>query len=614
MHDDFLSRALVFLGATLICVPIAKRLGVGSVLGYLLGGVMIGPFVLGFIGAEGEDIMHVSEFGVVMMLFLVGLELQPSSFWKMRKAILGMGLTQVVFTSLVLFAVLFWGFGFGTTPALVAALAFSMSSTAIALQTLKEKGLSNTPGGRASFAVLLMQDIAVIPILALLPLLAVSGSSATHSSGNGWLSLGLIAAVLLAGKYLINPFLRLIARTRTRELFTASALLIVIGVAWLMQVAGISAALGTFLAGVMLANSEYRHELESDVDPFKGLLLGLFFTAVGSTINFRLMAENPGMVAGLVLAVMTVKIMVMLFIGRSARLRSDQRLLFSIYLCQVGEFAFVLFSAATQGGLLNEYLSGICIAVTTVSMALSPLLIFINERFIDPRFGVKESAPEKEADKVHEKNKVIIAGFGHFGSTVGRFLRANGVDATILDNDSEQVDFLRRIGLRVYYGDATRLDLLKSAGAEEATHLIITLGSEESSHLLVETAKKHFPHLRIFVRSRNRFHTYELMSLGINQSYRESLHTSVYMAADVLKDLGHRHYTAWRKAQDFIRYDEAALNRLSAHWKDKERYVVSARAEIELQEELLREDALFISKLEEDNAWDSEPLRQGAKN
>jgi len=615
MGTHFLQQAIVFLGAALICVPIAKRLGIGSVLGYLFAGVLIGPFVLKFVGSEGEDVMHASEFGVVMMLFLIGLELNPKSFWSMRKAILGLGGGQLLATTGILFVLLWWVFGWPFGTSFVMAAAFTLSSTAIALQTVKERGLGDSQAGQASFAVLLMQDIAVIPLLALLPLLALQEATVTSESGSGLkvlTSLGAIGFLVVAGRWLVNPFLRSIARTRVRELFTASALLLVIGVAYLMQLAGLSAALGAFLAGMLLANSEYRHELESDMEPFKGLLLGLFFTAVGSTINFNLIREEAGLLFLLVGLVLLVKTAVLLAVGKKFDLKTDQNLLFAFLLCQVGEFAFVVLAAAGQLNLLDKHILEMGMAVTTVTMVLSPILLFLNERFLTPQFGTTEAPNARQADTVYEKNKVIIAGFGHFGSTVGRFLRAAGVETTILDHDSDRVDLLRKMGFKVYYGDSTRFDLLKSAGADDALYLISAIDSEEDSHKLVDVVRKHFPHLQLFVRTKHRFHTYDLLAKGPVKTYRESLHSSVYMGVDVLHAMGFRNYTATRKAQEFIKYDESAIEKLAKEWVDKERYVLSAREEIELQEKLLREDVRFISNLEEDNAWDSDALRTEA--
>ena len=612
MQGDILQQATVFLAATLVSVPIAKKLGLGSIIGYLVAGVIIGPFVLGFIGEEGEDLMHASEFGVVMMLFLIGLELNPQSIWKMRKIILGMGLSQMALTTISMFSILFWIFNFSFNASLVIALSFSMSSTAIALQTLKEKGIGKTKVGKSTFAVLLMQDIGVIPVLAILPLLAVKTSNAVgtnNTSNQVLISLGAIAVVVVVGIYFINPFLRAIAKTRIKELFTAASLLIIIGVAYLMQLAGISAALGAFLAGVLLANSEFRHELESDIEPFKGLLLGLFFTAVGSTINFHLIYNEAGLVFLLVFITMLVKALILLAVGKQFNIKIDQNITFAFFLCQVGEFAFVLLASAQQNSLMDKHIIEICMAVTTITMAISPILIFINERFIDPYLGTKTKVKEREADKVEEKHKVILAGFGHFGSTIGRFLLANGVEATILDNDSEQVEFLRKMGFKVYYGDCTRFEILKAAGAEDAKFIICTINDEAGSHTLAEVVQKHFPQAQLFVRTKHRYHTYDLMEKGVTKTYRETLHTSVFMGVDVLKAMGQRSYTATRKAQEFLKYDEAAIKRLSEVWKEKDNYILSVKEEMELQEKLLKDDKRFLSELFDDNAWDSDVLR-----
>jgi len=612
MQGDILQQATVFLAATLVSVPIAKKLGFGSIIGYLVAGVIIGPFVLGFIGEEGEDLMHASEFGVVMMLFLIGLELNPQSIWKMRKIILGMGLSQMALTTISMFSILFWIFNFPFNASLVIALSFSMSSTAIALQTLKEKGIGKTKVGKSTFAVLLMQDIGVIPVLAILPLLAVKTSNAVgtnNTSNQVLISLGAIAVVVIVGIYFINPFLRAIAKTRIKELFTAASLLIIIGVAYLMQLAGISAALGAFLAGVLLANSEFRHELESDIEPFKGLLLGLFFTAVGSTINFHLIYNEAGLVFLLVFITMLVKALILLAVGKQFNIKIDQNIAFAFFLCQVGEFAFVLLASAQQNSLMDKHIIEICMAVTTITMAISPILIFINERFIDPYLGTKTKVKEREADKVEEKHKVILAGFGHFGSTIGRFLLANGVEATILDNDSEQVELLRKMGFKVYYGDCTRFEILKAAGAEDAKFIICTINDEAGSHTLAEVVQKHFPQAQLFVRTKHRYHTYDLMEKGVTKTYRETLHTSVFMGVDVLKAMGQRSYTATRKAQEFLKYDEAAIKRLSEIWKEKDNYILTIKEEMELQEKLLKDDKRFLSEIFDNNAWDSDVLR-----
>jgi monovalent cation:H+ antiporter-2, CPA2 family len=614
MSNIFLHDALIYLGAAVVFVPIAKKLGMGSVLGYLLGGIIIGPFFLGFIGQEGKDIMHFAEFGVVMMLFLIGLELEPSNFWRMRNLILGTGSVQLGITTILIFAV-FLFIGFSWQAALACGLALSMSSTAIVMQTLREKGLTKTESGKSSFAVLLFQDIAVIPILALLPLLAFS---AVHSPGTGnatllsgqpgWAQtltlLGAVGLVILSGRFVIVPFLRFIARIHLRELFTAAALLIVIGTAYIMMLVGLSPALGTFLAGVVLANSEFRHELESDIEPFKGILLGLFFISVGASINFSLIVNNPLKIVALVCGIIVIKASVLFVTGKLARLSFDQNLLFTLGLAQVGEFAFVLFSFIHQLNILPAQWTDIMMGVTAISMTVTPLLLLLNERFIDPRFGTKEKE-EKEADDIDVYNPVIIAGFGHFGSTLGRFLRANGINATILDNDSDRVDLLRKMGFKVFYGDATRIDILKSAGADEAMILIAAIDSPETNYDLVEKTKKMFPNLTIMVRAKSRLDAYELIDMGVKDIYRESLDTSVRLGIDVLIKLGIRKYSATRAGQNFIKYDEAAMPQLARHRHDQDTYIFNTREQIQLQEQLLTNDREVNPTLN-DHAWDSD--------
>jgi monovalent cation:H+ antiporter-2, CPA2 family len=621
MEDGFLKTALVFLASAVIFVPIAKKLGMGSVLGYLIAGIVIGPFVLKFVGQEGQDIMHVAEFGVVMMLFLIGLELDPKEFWKMRKRIVGLGMMQMGLTSILAGALAHIVFGFTHLSSLAVALAFAMSSTAIVLQTLKEKGLSDSISGQSSFAVLLFQDIMVIPILALLPLLTSTVTAEMtdeHSfieSFPAWLQtimvIGAVVTVFLSGRFIMVPLLRFISKTRLREMFTATSLLLVVGVAYLMQIVGLSPALGTFLAGVVLANSEFRHELESDLEPFKGLLLGLFFISVGASINFLLIANEPSKVFAIVFSLMAIKAGVLLITGKMFGIRKDQNILFTILLSQIGEFAFVLLTFSHQLQIINKYWTEMFMAATAISMTLSPLFLLINERLIDPFFGIKETpGNEKEADTIKENNAVILVGFGHFGSTIGRFLRANGIKATILDNDSDRVELLRKMGFTVYYGDATRIDLLRSAGAENAKLFIAAIDNPQVNYELIKTVRKHFPNLEIMARARNRVDAYELIDLGIKDFYRETLYTSVHMAIDVLRKLGFRSYTATRKGMEFIRYDEAALEKLAKHRHEMKDYIVSIREQIEMQERLLSED-LHTNLTSDDHAWDSEMMRKG---
>jgi monovalent cation:H+ antiporter-2, CPA2 family len=620
MEGSFLKTALVFLASAVIMVPIAKKLGMGSVLGYLFAGMVIGPFVLGFVGEEGQDIMHVAEFGVVMMLFIIGLELDPKEFWKRRKDIVSLGLLQMGITVVILGGVSHLFLGFTHYSSLAVSLAFAMSSTAIVLQTLKEKNLSRTVSGQSSFFVLLFQDIMVIPILALLPLLAppgihdVAGDHSLIDGLPGWIQtlvvIGAVAAIFFSGKLVVVPLLRLISKVHLREMFTAASLLLVVGVAFLMQMVGLSPALGTFLAGVVLANSEFRHELESDLEPFKGLLLGLFFIGVGASINFSLIASEPARLFTIVFTLMAVKAFVLIITGKIRGIRTDQNILFAVLLSQTGEFAFVLLTFSGQLQIINVYWTEMFMAATAVSMVLTPFFLLINERLIDPFFGVKEEVkPSREADKIDEHNEVILVGFGHFGSTIGRFLRANGINTTILDNDSDRVELLRKMGFKVYYGDATRVDLLHAAGAENARLFIAAIDNPEVNQELISNVRKHFPHLEIMARARNRMDAYELIDLGVKDFYRETLYTSVHMAIDVLKKLGFRSYTATRKGMEFIKYDEEALFKLAKTRHEMKEYIMSVREQIEMQEKLLSED-LHANLTAEDHAWDSEVMRK----
>jgi monovalent cation:H+ antiporter-2, CPA2 family len=455
-------------------------------------------------------------------------------------------------------------------------------------------------------------------MLALFPLLAsdtITVAETGHandtwvSSLPGWMQtlvvLGSVAVIIVAGRYLVRPLLRIVASARLREVFTATALLLVTGIAVLMIQVGLSPALGTFLAGVVLANSEYKHELESDIDPFKGLLLGLFFIAVGASIDFSLVLQQPALIVGLVLLLMIVKGTVLFVLGKFFRLGLDQNTLLAVALSQVGEFAFVLFSFSLQGGILPGDIVDTMVAVVAISMALTPLALLLNERVIQPRLN-KQSVEEREADIIEEKNPVIIAGFGHFGNTIGRFLRAHKIGTTILDIDGERVEFLRKMGFKVYYGDASRYDLLHAAGAGDAKIIIITLEPAEKRLELIETIKKHFPHLRMLVRAENRYEAYDQMNAGMLHIYRETIDTSLRVGVDVMKFLGYRTYTAQRAARTFFRYDESKLKQLSAI-RDTEEYINTARTNIEELERLLQADAV-ADAFDAEKGWDDDSL------
>jgi monovalent cation:proton antiporter-2 (CPA2) family protein len=577
---------------------------------------------MGLVGEEGQDVLHFAEFGVVLMLFLIGLELEPARVWSLRAPILGLGGSQVTITAVVL-AIIGVALDLSWRTALAIGLSLALSSTAIVLQTLKEKGLLRTGGGQSAFSVLLFQDIAVIPILAVLPLLAISGAAvraddhADHSTTwveglAGWAEtlvvFAAVAVIILFGRYLLQPFFRFIARTGMRELFTAAALLLVIATAMLMSKVGVSPALGTFLAGVVLARSEYRHELESDIEPFKGLLLGLFFIAVGAAVDFGLIGENLRLVLSLMLVLIMVKWVILLLLGRVFRMSMDQNLLFAFSLAQGGEFAFVLLSFAVREGVVEASLASTLIAVVALTMAATPVLMLLNEKIVQPRFGTLEQE-ERAPDAIDEENPVIIAGFGSFGAIVGRLLRANGVGTTVLESDSDRVDLLRRLGLKVFYGDASRVDLLKAAGAGQAKMLVLALDSHEKRMELVETVKKHFPHLILLARAGNRRQAYDLLEVGVQHVYREKLDSGLRTGVDALRLLGRRAYQAVRAAHKFRAHDEEAVRELAEMRHDQKLYLHTARQRIGDLEALLLSD-LEDSGETRDQGWDTETLRK----
>lgn len=620
--EGFFVQAVVYLAAAVVAVPLAKRAGLGSVLGYLLAGAVIGPSVLGLVGEEGQDVMHFAEFGVVMMLFVIGLELEPALLWRLRAPILGLGGLQVVGSTLLLFGGAV-ALGLPWQAALAVGMTLSLSSTAIVLQTLNEKGLLKSSGGQSSFSVLLFQDIAVIPMLALLPLLATghgAAEGAGHGAATAWIAglpgwartlavLAAVSAVVVGGRYLLRPIFRVLGKVRMREVFTAAALLLVIAIALLMTRVGLSPALGTFLAGVVLANSEYRHELEADIEPFKGLLLGLFFISVGASIDFALIGAQPGSVVGLTLGIVAAKFAVLLTLGRLFKLGTGQSLLFAFALPQLGEFAFVLFSFANQEGVLEPGITSPLMAAVALSMALTPLLLVFNERVLQPRIGTRE-AESREPDAIEEHNPVLIAGFGGFGSTVGRLLKAKGVGTTVLDSDPDRVELLRRLGLNVYYGDASRLDLLETAGAAHAHLIVLALDSPERTLELVHTVRKHFPNLTILARAFDWQDAHDLQEAGVDHVYRQSLDTSLRMGADALRLLGFRAYHAERATQTFLRHDEESLRELTASRKGAQStYLSDARRRIEDLERILLAD-MAEADLDRDAGWDPESLRE----
>ncbi len=623
MHGEgFFYQAFVYLTAAVVSVPVAKRLGLGSVLGYLLAGVAIGPFALGLVGTEGQDVLHFAEFGVVMMLFLIGLELQPTMLWRLRSSILGLGGLQVGATGAAI-AGIGVAAGLDWRGAVAIGLILALSSTAIVLQTLQEKDLMKTAGGRSAFSVLLFQDLAVIPMLAVLPLLAHghADAGAAHGGGHGttWVEglpgwaatlvvVAVVAAIVIVGRYLVRPAFRFIARAHVPEIFTAAALLIVIGIALLMTRVGLSPALGSFLAGVVLATSEYRHELEGDIEPFKALLLGLFFISVGASVDFNVVAANPRLVGGVVVGLIILKFLILLVLGRIFGLSLDQNMLFAFSLAQAGEFAFVLFSFATQQGVLPIDLTMPMVAAVALTMALTPMLMLVNEKLVQPRFGTRERE-QREPDAIDESNPVVIAGYGRFGTIIGRLLRANGIEATVLDLDSDHVEMLRKLGQKVFYGDASRLDLLRAAGAERARVLVVAVDDPERILAIVETARKHFPHLQILTRAVGRTHAYELIDAGVEDVYRESLDSSIRVGVDVMQRLGVPAFEARRRARKFRRHDERALRELAGMRRDQKAYVHGVRQQTEELERILRADALDFHP-DQDAAWDDESRRR----
>lgn len=618
--DSFLFQSAIYLGSAIICVPIAKKLGLSSVLGYLIAGVAIGPFVLALVGQQGQDVMHVAEFGVVVMLFLIGLELNPSTLWQLRSSIFGVGASQVFITAaLILFVCLILGLSLNSS--LVIGLTLSLSSTAIVLQSLSEKRQMKTSAGKMSFSVLLFQDLAVIPILALLPFLAVetliSVSDSAHSDSPlsdlpSWVqALAVPLAVFLVvilGKYVLEPLIKVIALTRLRELIVGCALFIVVGISELMILAGISPALGAFLAGLMLANSAFRHQLEADLEPFKGLLLGLFFIAVGASMNFKLILSQPMLLLGLTVGLIILKFIILFALGYITKLSKHQRTLFAITMSQASEFAFVILGLSLQLNITNQDLTEMLIAIVALSMAISPLLNMATERFILSKWVTVIEEKQKENDTPPSHRRVILAGFGDFGSVIDRFMRSNGVDATILDNNADRVELLRKLGFEVYYGDVTRIDLLETAGIADADMLILTISDLESNKMLITHIQEHYPHVKIFVKSANRIESYELIDLGVQNIYRQSFDTALRMGVDALAELGLRKYTAYRAAQKFSEYDEMEIRTLAKLRHDDQTYIRSARKSIEDQEVLLKSDMEKQNSFD-DNAWDGEVLK-----
>ncbi|QQA44006.1 monovalent cation:proton antiporter-2 (CPA2) family protein [Pelagovum pacificum] len=596
----FLIQATIYLGAAVLAVPLAARMGLGSVLGYLLAGIAIG--FIPTIGQDTEELQHFAEFGVVVMLFLIGLELEPKALWDMRHRLLGLGGMQVALTTALIMAAA-WALGQPWQTSLAIGLIFALSSTAIVMQTLSEKGLIQTPGGRSAFSVLLTQDIAVIPMLAFLPLLAIGGSGgAVHHAAEGdhaegaeahamslveglpaWgvtlATFGAVAAIILAGTYLTRPVFRYIHHARLREMYTALALLMVVAIAVLMQMVGVSPALGTFLAGVVLANSEFRHELESDLEPFKGLLLGLFFITVGAGINFDLLLDQPLVLLGLTAGVILVKGAVLYVLARVFKLGDRDRWLFTLSLAQAGEFGFVLISFAVATQVLNTEMSAMMLMVVALSMLITPLLFILYE-WLSKRMIDTDDTP---ADEIDETGSVIIAGIGRFGQVVNRLVQSAGYSTVVLDNNLATVQTMRTFGFRSFFGDPTRPDLLHSAGFDDAKVLVVSLDDREAATRLVKYARTARPDIHIVARARDRIHVYELYQAGANDIVRELFDSSLRAGRYVLEQLGMTEYEANEAEVYFYHHDRRTMRELAELWQpgipvtENEAYVTRAK-------------------------------------
>ncbi|MFN7155298.1 MAG: glutathione-regulated potassium-efflux system protein KefC [Acidovorax sp.] len=575
----WLTYGFLYLTAAVLAVPIAKALGLGAIIGYLAAGIAIGPWGLGLV-SNVQDILHFAEFGVVLMLFLVGLELQPSRLWAMRRPIFGMGSAQVLGCAAVLFALGALA-GLPWRVSLVGALGLALSSTAIALQSLAERNLMRTQSGQAGFSILLFQDVAAIPILAMLPLLgAAAAAGAGHSAGDVALEalkiVGVIGAIILGGRLLLRPVLRWIARSNTPEIFTAAALLLVVGIAYLMVMVGLSMALGAFLAGVLLADSEYRRELEADIEPFKGLLLGLFFIAVGMSIDFGVILRSPGLMAAILVGFLAAKAIVIYALAKVVGIPYQERPVFTLLLAQGGEFAFVVFQAAAGASVFPAETASLLIGAVALSMLISPLLLVLLDRVLLRRYA-KVKAPTTEEISEPQEAPVIIAGFGRYGQIVSRVLLAQGLRTTVLDHSVDMLEVARTFGYRVFYGDATRLDLLRIAGAEHARILVVAVDDAEQSLKIAKLAREHFPHLQIVARARDITHWNKLRDIGVTLVQRELFESSLQSAHTVLELMGLPPAEATAITQRFRTHNSALADRMYPHHKDRAKFIAVAR-------------------------------------
>lgn len=578
----------VFLGATVLTVPLFRRLRLSSILAYLAAGVVIGPYGLAVIN-DTEGVMHIAEFGVVLLLFVIGLELQPSRLRAMRRSIFGLGMGQVVVTTGV-FTALAYALGLPLNAAIVTGFALSLSSTPLVLQLLAERHELNTQHGRPAFAILLFQDLAVMPMLAILPMLGAT--AATQTMGDTLLGaakgLGVLALLVFGGRYVVRPVLRVVAETKVSETFTAAALLIVIGNALLVNAVGMSMALGAFVAGVLLAESEYRHELEADIEPFKGLLLGLFFISVGMTTNLGLLLEQPGLIAALVAGLLIIKALLLYGVARGFGMPIQHASPLSVTLAQGGEFGFVLFSLAVSHEIMPQALAQILVIVVTISMATTPLLLKLHALLIEPRF-VK--AEKRDFDDITDDgSRVLIAGFGRVGQIIGRVLRMRRISFTALESSVSQVDFVRQYGNKVYYGDPSRLELLQAAGAGRAEIFVLAMDDVDASVRTAALIRKHFPHLKVFARARNRRHAIKLMDLGVRYFVRETYYSSLDMAQNTLEALGLSRADASESIRRFDEHDKRVLERQRLAGDDEQKLIQSTQQSAQELEGLFEED------------------------
>ena len=589
----WLTYGFLYLSAAVLAVPLAKALGLGSIIGYLAAGIAIGPWGLGLV-SNVQDILHFAEFGVVLMLFLVGLELQPSRLWALRRPIFGTGTAQVLGCAAALFA-LGWLAGLPWRISLVGALGLALSSTAIALQVLAERNLMRTSSGQAGFSILLFQDVAAIPILAMLPILgAAAGEGAGHTPTDVALEalkiVGVIGAIILGGRLLLRPLLRWIAKSKTPEIFTAAALLLVVGIAYLMVLVGLSMALGAFLAGVLLADSEYRRELEADIEPFKGLLLGLFFIAVGMSIDFGVILRSPGLMAAILVGFLAAKAIVIYTLAKLVNIPYQERPVFTLLLAQGGEFAFVVFQAAAGANVFPAETASLLIGAVALSMLISPLLLVLMDRVLLRRYARLKITPQAEEISEPQEAPIIIAGFGRYGQIVSRVLLAEGIHTTVLDHSVDMLEVARTFGYRVFYGDATRLDLLRIAGAERARILVVAVDDPEQSLKIAKLAREHFPHLQIVARARDITHWNKLRDLGVTLVQRELFEASLQSAHTVLELMGLSTAKATTFTDRFRKHNIALADRMYPHHKDQAKYIAVAReGRAQLAEQMAKE-------------------------